>query len=81
MLLKCRLLGEGPGPSEIIVEITTWDGNEEVVVSSTQIRDNHLEIGSVIGVQEKFALVELPRETTSGKWRVWVPQSEILETA
>ena len=81
MLLKTRDQKNGPGPSEVVVGIATRDGNEEVVVSRGQVNNSLLAVSGVIGVKDSFALVELPRESTTGKWRVWVPESDVVERA
>ena len=51
------------------------------MVQANSLKGGALEIGSVLGVRDDFSLVELPRETSSGKWRIWVPNAEILQTA
>ncbi len=81
MLMNCRSLMDGPGPSEKVVEIITQEGTEEVVVNSLSIKGENLEVGPVLAKNGEFALIELPRESASGKWRVWVPVNRILETA
>ena len=77
MRLKCHFLLEGPGPSEATVGISTADGEDEIVVDASLIRDDRLEVGRVLERKEDRALVELPRECASGRWRVWVAQSEL----
>ena len=81
MLLKCRYLIDGPGPSEGVIEVTIEGGTEEVVVNKKSLKNGEIEVGAVIAVRGDFRLVELPRESVSGKWRVWVPSQTILETA
>lgn len=77
MLIRSHQVGDGPGPSEAIVEISTRTGTEEVVISSSLLRDGHIDIGAPVGRDATHLLVELPRETSSGKWRVWVAQDVI----
>lgn len=81
MLLRCRTLAEGPGPYEAVVEIKVEGGTEEVVVHSKSVKGGAIEVGSVLAEKAGYSLVELPRESSSGKWRVWVPKAEILQTA
>jgi hypothetical protein len=72
-LVKCDILADGPGPSEKVVEITTSDGTEEVVLHASSLdSEGRMEVG-VLGCQGSRALIELPRESASGHWRVWVP--------
>jgi hypothetical protein len=80
MLVKCRFMADA-GPTEAVVEIVTKEGSEEVVIQKRLVQRNALEIGNVLGTEGAFSLVELPRETTSGRWRVWVPREEVLQTA
>ena len=77
-LVKCDDLAAGPGPSERVVEIPTSDGREEVVLhSSTLDSQGRIEVG-VLGYLEDRALIELPREFTAGRWRIWVPASTLI---
>lgn len=78
MLLKCRVLMRGPGPSEAIVEITTVRGSEEVIVDIDSLQDKALDVGPSITQKSGNFLIELPRETVSGQTRVWIPQTEII---
>jgi len=63
----------GPIPSETVVTIPTTTGSEEVVVHASQVTDDGVEAG-FIGEEGDSVLVELPRETVSGRWRVWIPK-------
>ncbi len=70
-------VSDGLMPSEKIARIETADGkSEEVAVSSQNIEGNQLKAFE-IGRSEGNVLVELPRESTSGRWRVWVKASAI----
>ena len=77
MRLKCDILMRGPGPSETTVAISTADGKEEVVVDAALIHDDGLEVSRVLEKTKDRALVELPRESASGRWRVWVLRSAL----
>jgi len=77
MLIKCQRLMEGPGPSEAIVSIRTTKGEEEVVVYTGLLTNGYLEVGPQLFGQSDRVLVELPRESASGRWRVWIPASEV----
>ena len=70
-------VSEGLMPNEKIAQIETADGRSEAVaVSSRNIEDNKL-MAYEIGRSEGNVLVELPRESASGRWRVWVKESAI----
>jgi hypothetical protein len=76
--IRCNVLTAGPGPSEQVVGIDTVEGKEEVVLhSSALVSQDRFEVG-VIGYENDRALVELPRESASGRWRVWVPASALV---
>jgi hypothetical protein len=59
------------------------DGVEEqVVVDHRSLKDDTLEVGWPVGQSERAWLVELPRETIRGAWRLWVPRESVIrETA
>ncbi|HEX5412757.1 MAG TPA: hypothetical protein VFZ27_12985 [Terriglobia bacterium] len=64
-------------PTEKIARIESADGKlEEVFVSNENISDNKL-IASEIGRRSGEVLVELPRESASGRWRMWVKESSV----
>lgn len=78
LLMKCDILENGPGPSEKVVGIKTADGSEEIVLhTSALVNHDQFEVG-VLGYEKDRALVELPRESASGRWRVWVPAAALL---
>ncbi|HXA65667.1 MAG TPA: hypothetical protein VNV82_10975 [Bryobacteraceae bacterium] len=64
---------EGLMPAEKIARIEVADGDiEEVSVSVNDISADNRLMASEIGRQGERVLVELPRESASGRWRVWV---------
>jgi hypothetical protein len=64
-------------PSERIAQIETADGKPEAVtVSSQNIQGNRL-ITFEIERSDGRVLIELPRESASGRWRIWVKESAI----
>jgi len=70
-------VSEGLMPDERIAQIETSDGMSEVVaVSAHNIHNNKL-MAFEIGRREGNVLVELPRESTSGRWRIWVKESAV----
>ena len=74
--IKCEVT-DGLMPNEKIARIETSDGKaEEVAVSAQSIQNNKL-LAYVIGKDEGNVLVELPRESASGRWRVWVKAATI----
>lgn len=81
MYIKCRPLNAGPGPSEQIVGIETKNGQEQVVLSARTLVNGYLSVGEPLMKEGQMYLVELPRESASGRWRVWVRDSETSDTA
>ena len=81
MRLQVREVSEGPGPGEVVVEVTTTSGRtEQVIIHAEDIKDNTIEIGFPIHRADGKSLIELPRESMSGRWRVWVPSSNVAMT-
>lgn len=80
MRLQVTRISEGPGPGEIIVGVTTITGAmEQVVVHVTGMVGDTIDVGYPLASSEEQRLIELPRESVSGKWRLWVPQSAMVE--
>ena len=79
MRLKVEKIGEGLHPSETIVSVKTSSGVERVAVSARSIQNDSIPVGWPLGSKDQVTLVELPRETESGAWRVWVPTDQLSE--
>lgn len=67
-------------PNEVVVTIGTVDGSEQLVVHKRSMIGSSLEIGYPIAAEGDRYLIELPRETFSGLWRIWVPKESIVDT-
>ena len=68
---------DGLVPNEKIAQIRWADGRlEEVEVPIQNIAGNTL-LTYEVGRRQDEVLVELPRESTSGHWRMWVKDSLI----
>lgn len=72
--LKCRVTA-GLIPSESVVYIQTMGGDEEEVTLASSSVDGDTVTVSMIHKERDRSLVELPRESTTGKWRIWVPNT------
>ena len=79
MRVKVKEEGKGIHPNEVVVSVPTTDGPERLVVHHRSIEGGGLEIGYPILVDNDAYLVELPRETMRGLWRVWVTSSALLK--
>lgn len=70
--IRFKSVMDGPGPTERIIAIrTTGGGEEEVILSKDLIQGETLEVGRV-GIRGESTLIELPQESASGSWRLWV---------
>ena len=81
MRLKVEKRGEGLHPNEAVVAVNTKDGPVMMVVDPTIISpDDTVVIGWPVARDQSTSqfLVELPRETEHGSWRVWVAEKEVL---
>lgn len=79
MRVKVEVVGDGLHPSEVVVSVRTTEGLERLVVDRRSLSGNQsLEVGYPIDSRDDLFLVELPRETTTGSWRVWVNASETV---
>lgn len=68
---------DGPGPDETIVSISKkGGGEEELILPKTMIKNNYIEVG-MVGETGDRVLIELPQESTSGSWRVWVDRGTL----
>jgi hypothetical protein len=80
MRVRIEEVGTGQHPSEKVVKIDTVERPELLIVDKRAIReDKTLDVGYAVGRQNGHVLVELPRETFSGAWRVWVDKGITLE--
>ena len=76
MKIKCTDISFGPTPYEAVVTIGTAGGeSEELVVDRDLVGDGSLEVAPV-DRSNGHVLVELPRESATGRWRVWVDGSD-----
>lgn len=78
MRVKVKEEGGAIHPNEVVVSIPTKDGPERLVVHKRSVQDGGLEIGYPILEKGDQYLVELPRETMRGLWRVWVARSALM---
>jgi hypothetical protein len=82
MRLKVEQMGSGLHPTEIIVGVKTTSGVQQLYIDKDSLfPDGTLSVGWPVGQAKNgtILLVELPGETASGSWRVWVDRKD-LET-
>jgi hypothetical protein len=78
-MMKVRVLevGKGLHPSEAVVAIKTNDGDQSLVIDRRSLQNGFISIGYPIREKDRKYLIELPRETSSGLWRVWVDGTQL----
>lgn len=80
--IKVQEVGKGLHPSEVVVEVRTADGDlEKLVVDRRSLEAGTLNVGYPVGWERDRFLVELPRETLRGLWRIWVKADTLVEEA
>jgi hypothetical protein len=78
MKVKVAEVGAALHPSEVIVALKTISGTENLVIDRRSLQGgNAISVGFPIRQEGDNFLIELPRESQSGAWRVWVDSSQI----
>ena len=78
--IRVEVIGEGQHPSERMIAVKMADGvQENVIVDRRSIERDTIDIGYPVASEDDRYLIELPRETTTGQWRVWVKASDVLD--
>lgn len=82
-MVRTDNVSDGLHPSEVAVSIKDASGRiETIFMDRKQLVDGHyVPVGFPVGRDGSNVLVELPRETMRGSWRIWVPDSAITEGA
>ena len=73
--VRCQDVMEGPGPGEKVVKVQTPEGWEEVIAPVSSVKQGFLITSAVLDRRDGKVLVELPRESASGRWRLWIDQA------
>jgi hypothetical protein len=77
MKVRVATVGDGLHHSEVVVAVKTNEGDQSLVIDRRSLQDGFVRIGYPIRQQNHEYLIELPRETSSGSWRVWVDRSQL----
>ena len=82
MRVKVNEVGRGLHSSEVVVQIETAEGEpQRLVVDRRSIIDGTIEVGYPVRRDNGYYLIELPRETIDGSWRVWVSKDVLVGEA
>lgn len=77
----CRIrakITRGSMASERVAYFTSAEGETiEVILSPSQVGKDHI-VASELARDSGCVLIELPQETSSGDWRVWVKRDQLL---
>lgn len=77
MRLAITVVGDGLHPEEAVVSVRTRDGVTKLAVDREALCGTTLGIGYPVEKEGDFYLVQLPRESFAGTWRVWVPEVDV----
>jgi hypothetical protein len=77
MRVKVQEISEALHPSEVVVQVKTTTGSENLVVDRRSVQDGTLSVGAPVARKGDIWLIELPRETMRGAWRVWVRRNAL----
>lgn len=74
--VKCSIY---PGliESERVALVPTAEGGEEEVVVSARLASTDSIRAAEVGRHGDRVLIELPRESATGRWRLWVPAANV----
>lgn len=78
MFLRPINFQPGLGPNEVRTKIDTDNGPVFCTMGERSIVEGHISIGWPVGRKPDYVLVELPRETDAGHWRVWVRDGNVV---
>ena len=79
MKVKVVEAGKALHPSEMVVAIKTLTGTENLVIDKLAVKNDAIGIGFPIRQDGSNYLIELPTESQSGSWRIWVSSDQIIE--
>jgi len=78
MRIKIQEVGKGLHPSEVVVQVNAAEKPERLIVDRRSIEDDAIDVGYPIAKSNGYWLIELPRETIDGAWRIWITRDIIV---
>lgn len=76
--VKANIIG-GVTNSERVAYIKTVNGQKVEVILEASQANHHSVVVAEIGRKDNNVLIELPRETSSGDWRIWVNKTQLMK--
>ena len=75
--VKVESISDGRIASEKIARVLTADGvEEEVFVAPEQLEGSYVYLPEVYSDEDRV-LVELPQESSTGLWRLWIRRDKV----
>ena len=77
----CRVkakISKGATNSERVAYVKTVSGRDVEVILDVSQANHKSVVAAEIGRKNNNVLIEFPRETSSGNWRVWVSADQII---
>ena len=78
MRIKVQPVGSGVGPHDVVIELNTANGPQRLVVDDSEVKGNSLSVGYPLRRDDLFVYVALPKVTSAGSFRVWVPAHDVV---
>lgn len=78
MRVRVKEVGTGVRPYEVLLQIDTVEGPQDLVLDERSLIGGTIEVGYPIAQHADLRLIELPSETARGTWRVWVKESSLM---
>lgn len=75
--VKFETISEGRIGSERVVRLLTFDGIEEEVIVAPEQSDGDCVLLPVVAEEPDRMLFELPQESASGRWRLWISREKV----
>ncbi|HLK81985.1 MAG TPA: hypothetical protein VKT99_10885 [Xanthobacteraceae bacterium] len=75
MRIRVETIESALHPNQVLVTIQTLEGPQTLAVDKRSLSQSMIEVGYPISEHGQYRLVELPAETSSGAWRMWVDKT------
>ena len=79
MRVRVHQVGLGIRPHDIVIELNTANGPHRLVIDDREVEGNSMSVGYPLRRDDLFVYVALPKVTTNGSFRVWVPAQDVVQ--